>query len=149
MSDAVDPLMYAPQARLVDLATGKIIGTNVTAQLAGGGTQNTILSADLISAKVTLPNTGIAQLQVTLNNQRFFEGKPVFPPWKYNDFSESSTAGESTYSITLGQRLRLDLRYSNMPWTKMIVARVTDLQFSFPSSGGSQLTVIAEDMLTR
>ncbi len=148
MAETIDALMYAPQARLVDLASGKIIGTNVTATQSGGGTINTILSADLISAKVTLPNTGIAQLQVTLNNQRFFEGAPAYPPWKYNNFSQSSQGAEATYSITLGQRLRLDLRYSNMPWSKLIVARVTDLQFSFPSNGGSQLTVIGEDMLS-
>lgn len=136
--------MYAPQARLVDLQSGKIIGSNVTTQTGSSA----ILSGDLISAKITLPNTGIAQLTVTLNNQRFFDGGPVFPPWKYNNFDKGQTGAGNTYSITLGQHLRLDLRYSNMPWVKMMVARVTDLQFSFPSSGAAQLQVIGEDVLS-
>jgi hypothetical protein len=139
----IEPLLYAPQARLVDLETGKIIGTNVTQ-----GGQAAILSGDLISASVTLPNTGIAQLAVTLNNQRFFEGHPVFPPWKYNNFAKKQPGAQNTFSISLGQLLRLDLRYSGMQWVKMIVARVTDLQFTFPQSGGAQLKVVGEDMLS-
>src|SRR5712672_2336991 len=135
----IDPLLYAPQARLVDLASGKIIGTNVTQSGRAA-----LLSADLISASVTLPNTGIAQLAGTFNNQRIVGGKPVFPPWKYNNFAKKQPGTEETFSISLGQLLRLDLRYSNTKWVKMIVARVTDLQFTFPQSGGAQLKVVGE-----
>jgi uncharacterized protein len=147
----IDPnstLLYAPQARLVDLETGAVVGaTKATAQGAA------IVSPDIVSAKVTLTNTGIGQLQVTLNNQRFVDGQPIWPPWKYNDFSKQRhDAGASTdglASIVFGKLLRLDLRYGDTRWVKMIVAQVNDLQFSFPASGGSQLQVIGEDILCR
>ena len=47
----------------------------------------------------------------------------MFPPWKYNSLAQ----------IKFGQRLRLDIRYGGDAWHKMILARVTDLQFGFPS----------------
>lgn len=153
---ALDPALYAPQARLVDLASGTIIGTNVSSVMDIGANTTettTVVSADLISVRVTLINTGVAQLQVTLNNQRFVEGKPVFPPWKYNDFSARAPGGSTqdsagTYALTFGQRIRLDLRYANGPWVKMIAARVTNLQFTFPAGGAAQVVVTAEDMLS-
>ncbi|MCW5801157.1 MAG: hypothetical protein KIT31_01995 [Deltaproteobacteria bacterium] len=40
------------------------------------------------------------------------------------------------------------MRYGADPWSKMILARVTDLQFGFPQSGAAQLTVIGEDLLS-
>ena len=131
---ALDTPYFAPQARLVDAKTNKVIG-----EAAGGGSTPHQADVDLLSAKVTLGINNVCQLQVVLNNQRHKDGKPVFPPWKYNDLSR----------ITFGQRLRLDLRYGNeASWHKMIVARVTDLQFSFPQSGASQLTIIGEDLLS-
>jgi hypothetical protein len=151
----MEPALYAPQVRLIDLKTGKLIGTNVTS--AGEGdkkTTTTIVSPDLISARVTLPATGVAQLQVTLNNQRFDHGKPKWPPWKYNDFSrakknQAQQDSSGTFALTFGQQIRLDIRYGSMSgWAKLMVARVTDLQFSFPASGGSQLQVVGEDMLS-
>jgi hypothetical protein len=155
MPDPIVPALYAPQARLVDLASGQVIGTNVTSAASGHSiTTTTIVSADLISARATLPNTGVGQLAITLNNQRFMEGKPIFPPWKYNDFSAPSkldTAHQDavgTFGLTLGQRVRLDLRYSTGPWVKMMIARITDLAFSFPSSGAAQLQITGEDMLS-
>jgi hypothetical protein len=147
----IDPnstLLYAPQARLVDLETGAVVGaTKATAQGAA------VVAPDIVSAKVTLTNTGISQLQVTLNNQRFVSGQPIWPPWKYNDFSKARhDAGASTDGlggIVFGKLLRLDMRYGESRWVKMIVAQVNDLQFSFPASGGAQLQVIGEDILCR
>lgn len=147
----MEPAFYAPQVRLVDLKSGTIIGTNVTSDQK---TTTTIVSPDLISARVTLPANGIAQLQVTLNNQRFDHGKPKWPPWKYNDFSRAKKNqpqqdGSGTFALTFGQQIRLDIRYSTMSsWSKLMVARITDLQFSFPSSGPAQLQVTGEDMLS-
>jgi hypothetical protein len=43
----------------------------------------------------------------------------------------------------------VDFRYGEGTWIKMILAQVNDLQFSFPQSGGAQLTVIGEDILCR
>jgi hypothetical protein len=151
-------VLYAPQARLVDCSSGRLIGSNVArSRTDTTATIETIVSTDLVSAKVTLVNSGPAQLQVVLNNQRFDpqdHKRPVFPPWKYNDFTALSqrTAGSTqdsagTYGLTFGQVVRLDLRYGAGPWVKMILARVTDLSFSFATSG-AQLTVTGEDMLS-
>lgn len=147
---AISTKLYAPQARLVNLLTGKVVGaTNVETD---GGVAKA-LAPDIVSAKVTLTNTGIGQLNVTLNNQRFdhvnMRGGPVFPPWKYNDFSKGRAATEGGIGgITFGQKLRLDFRYGDGVWTKMIIAQVTDMQFSFPASGGAQVQVVGEDLLS-
>lgn len=124
--------LFAPQARLVDADTNEVIG-----KAAGKDTPNQA-DVDLLSAKITLSLNNVCQLQVVLNNQRHKDGMPVFPPWKYNGLTR----------IKFGQRLRLDLRYGGDPWHKMILARVTDLQFSFPQSGAAQLTVTGEDLLS-
>jgi phage protein D len=124
---------YAPQARLVDANTNQVVGQTTTP----GSTPNPA-DLDLVSAKVTLLINNVCQLQVVLDNQRNKGGLPVFPPWKYNSLAQ----------IHFGQRLRLDVRYGGDPWQKMILARVTDLQFGFPSSGAAQLTIVGEDMLS-
>jgi hypothetical protein len=139
-------VLYAPQARLVDCSSGRVIGTNVQQT-------DTVVSADLMSAKVTLVNTGPAQLQVVLNNQRFDpkdHKRPVFPPWKYNDFTKRKTTTQDssgTYALTFGQLVRLDVRYGGDDWVKMILARITDLSFGFTTSGAT-LTATGEDMLS-
>lgn len=122
---------FAPQARLVDADTNQVVGQST------GSTPNPA-DMDLVSATVTLTINNVCQLQVVLDNQRNRGGLPVFPPWKYNSLAQ----------IKFGQRLRLDIRYGGDPWHKMILARVTDLQFGFPSSGAALLTIIGEDMLS-
>lgn len=124
---------FAPQARLVDADKNEVIGS-----AAGGGRTPNDADVDLVSARVTLSLNNVCQLQVVLNNQRHAHGLPVFPPWKYNKLSQ----------IVFGQRLRLDIRYGGDVWNKLILARITDLQFSFPQSGASQLIVVGEDMLS-
>jgi hypothetical protein len=150
MTAPADTSLYAPQARLVDFDTGRVIGVSAANQttVQGGTTLPNPADTDLVSARVTLVNTGVSQLQVTLNNQANKAGKPVFPPWKYNDFSVQHTSGGEAVGITFGKRLRLDLRYGKGAWRKMIVARVTDMQFTFPSSGGAQLQITGEDLLS-
>ena len=124
---------FAPQARLVDATTNQVIGL-----AAGGKSTPNQAEVDLVSAQITLGINNVCQLNVVLNNQRHKSGQPVFPPWKYNNLSQ----------ITFGTRIRLDVRYGAGAWHKMIVARVTDLQFSFPQSGAAQLTVVGEDLLS-
>lgn len=143
--------LFAPQARLVDLATGKVIGASSSTSASGERTFS--VAPDLQSASVTLPSTGIGHLEVTLNNQRFVGGMPVFPPWKYNNFALPRTGTQDARTdglaaVAFGQRIRLDMRYGDGNWVKMIIAQITDLKFTFPASGGSQVTVIAEDLLS-
>ncbi|MEO8699967.1 MAG: hypothetical protein ABI867_07980 [Kofleriaceae bacterium] len=130
-----DLAFFAPQARLVDVDTNSVVGSSDANRLDGGGANPA--DVDLISAKVTLGINDVCQLTVVLNNQRNQRGRPLHPPWKYNDLA----------AIPFGKRLRLDMRYGADPWTKMIVARVTDLQFGFPN-GAAQLTVTGEDLLS-
>jgi phage protein D len=91
---------------------------------------------DVVSASVTLVNHGVSHAEITLNNHR--ADNPTYPPWKYNAFD----------LLAFGQRLRIDFRYGTAPWVPMILVRVTDLQFSFPTAGGAKLTVIGEDLLS-
>src|SRR5262249_35439729 len=67
-------------------------------------------------------------------------GLPTTPPWLYNHFD----------LLRFGQLVRLDMTYSDGdgPWTKMILAQINDLQFSFAHTG-AQVTVIAEDLVCR
>jgi hypothetical protein len=155
--------VLAPQVRLVDVSSGRIIGTNVqrdpTQRGADGrtvthrGSITTTTSPDLVSARVTLKNDGISDFEVVLNNQRFDPtnvNRPTFPPWKYNDFSVQAQHQDSTgtYVVTFGQRVRLDVRYAEGPWTKMIVGRVTALAFMFTTDGGATIKVTGEDLLS-
>lgn len=155
MTNPISTKLFAPQARLVDLTTGTVIGaTTVSVSGPPSGSRDVLVVApDIVSAKVTLTNTGIGQLNVTLNNQRFDHtryGAPIFPPWKYNDFSTARPrlADSGIGGIMFGQKLRLDFRYGDGAWTKMIIAQVTDLQFSFPASGGAQVQIVGEDLLS-
>lgn len=117
---------YAPQARLVDHQSGESIGGDAPAD------------ADLVSAKVTQLHSGISTVSLTINNQRNRDGRPVHPPWKYNDLSQ----------LRFGQRIRVDFRYGSENWVPMIAARVTDMSFAFPQSGGATVTVEGEDFLS-
>lgn len=149
MTDGISTKLYAPQARLVDLQSGVVVGA--TTATSPGGAPAPAIGADIVSARITLTNTGIGQLQLTLNNQRSVGGLPQFPPWKYNDFSQARPRvdpNQGVAAITFGQKLRLDLRYGDGPWIKMIIAQVTDLQFNFPSSGGAEVQVVGEDLLS-
>ncbi|MEZ4399292.1 MAG: hypothetical protein R3B06_04690 [Kofleriaceae bacterium] len=140
--------LYAPQVRLIDLATGKIIGAT-----RGSPTASAAIAPDVVSAKVTLTNTGVGQVQLTLNNQRFIAGINQPPVWKYNGFRKPIDRGaelaDGLGDLGFGQLIRVDFRYGDGTWIKMIVAQVNDLKFSFPASGGAQVQVIGEDLLCR
>jgi hypothetical protein len=148
MTAPVSTALYAPQVRLVDLATGKVVGATRASASATAA-----VVPDVVSTKVTLTHTGIGQVQITLNNQRFVDGKTPSPPWKYNAFRKPSERSQEVRDglgdIGFGQLLRVDFRYGSGTWIKMIVAQVNDLQYSFPAAGGSQVQVIGEDILCR
>lgn len=119
---------YAPQARIVDESGSPIvIGKNP-------------VNSDLVSVRVTQTHHGVSQVAITMNNQRHDEKhKPLLPTWKYNGMDP----------IKFGLRVRVEFRYGNTQiWTPMIVARITDVSFSFPSGGGAQLTLQGEDLLS-
>jgi phage protein D len=126
-ASAVDLTLYAPQARLFDLASNEEVATTT--------------SSDLVSVQVTLVNTGAAQVSMTLNNQAEDPATdPVFPPWRYNDLVKFKP----------GQRIRVDFRYGRQSsaWQTLIVARIVGVSFSFPAGGGARLTLTGEDLLS-
>ena len=118
---------FAPQARLV---------TPEGQPIAISGQP---ISPDIVSVTVTRVHTGISQLEVALNNQRHDAShRPLHPPWRYNKLD----------SVSFGTRVRVDMRYGNEGWTPMILARITDLAFTFPPAAGAQLTLKGEDLLS-
>lgn len=142
--------MYAPQARLIDASSGRIVGSSAGSG-AATSSQHSVVTSDLISATATIHNTGIGQLTLVLNNQRLDPSgfRPLFPPWKFNDFWTEGANGAGVYGLRFGQQIRLDLRYGSDPWTKVMLAQVTKLDFEFPADGGAHLTVTAEDLLSK
>lgn len=118
---------FAPQVRLVN-ESGEAIRIG-----------NQPVSQDIVSAKVTLVNSGVSQVEVVLNNQRHSdEHRPLAPGWRYNGLDP----------ISFGARVRVDFRYGNEAWTPMILSRITDLAFLFPQAAGSQITLQGEDLLS-
>ena len=116
---------HAPQVRLVT-EEGQPVAIN-----------GKPISPDLVSASVTLPHTGVGQTEIVLNNQRHNDAnRPVTPSWRYNGLGE----------VSFGTRLRVDFRYGAEGWTPMILARVTDLGFTFPSAAGSMVMLKGEDL---
>lgn len=119
---------FAPQARLVTQDGQPLLVGNQS------------IDQDLMSVTVTQPCTGVGQVEITLNNQRFGSPNPRTPPWKYNGLKQAELA--------FGTRLRVDLRYGQDPWTPMMLVRVTNAGFAFPSAAGATVTVTGEDMLS-
>jgi len=116
--------LYAPQARLVDPTSGTVLED---------------ANDDIASIRIQQVNHGVSQVTVTLNNQQTFPANPRFPPWQYNDMQ----------AFKFGQRVRVDFRYGGeAQWTPMILARITDLQFTFPVGAGATLAVVGEDLLS-
>jgi phage protein D len=119
---------FAPQARLV--------GEDGTPILIG----QQPVSADIISATVTLLNTGVSQVDVVLNNQHHTDNryKLPAPSWRYNKLD----------TLGFGKRVRVDMRYGSDGWTPMILARITDMGFVFPAAEGASITLKGEDLLS-
>lgn len=122
---------YAPQARIVSEDGSPILVSGRP------------ITADLVSARVTQTHHGISQVSLTLNNQRHEEHnehRPLVPSWKYNGLS----------AIEFGQTVRVQYRYGSdeEDWHPMILARINDVGFSFPSSGGARLTLQGEDQVS-
>lgn len=119
--------LHAPQVRVVD-ESGQ-------PPASAGQTVN----PDIISAKVTNVASGVSQLELVLNNQRHnAQHRPLVPTWRYNGLD----------TVTFGTRMRVDFRYGNGPWTPMILARITDIDFLFPTATGAQLTLKGDDLLS-
>lgn len=114
--------LFAPQARF----------------MLEDGEQVAIEPVDLQSVRVTLAHHGISQVSLSLGNQRTVDGRPVDPSWKYNDLS----------ALRFGKRFKVELRYGVEVWEPMILGRITDVSFSFPSSGPATVRVEARDMLS-
>ncbi|MBK4216493.1 hypothetical protein JJJ17_11200 [Paracoccus caeni] len=118
---------HAPQVRLV---------TETGQPLTVGGQP---VSADIISAKVTLTASGVGQADIVLNNQRHDDAhRPIVPIWRYNKLGE----------LSFGTILRIDMRYGQEGWSPMMMAQVTGIEFDFPSNAGAQVTLKTEDMLS-
>lgn len=119
--------LHAPEVRLV---TEK--GTPITVD-------DQPVSADIISAVVMLSASGIGTVDITLNNSRNDKAnpaRPMVPVWRYNALKE----------LSFGTLVRVDYRYGLDPWTPMILARITSVDFSFPSATGAQVTLKGEDL---
>jgi hypothetical protein len=159
---------YAPQVRVVRL------GNDLRAEGERGDVLTKDVLGDLVRAEVTRVNTGISQYTLTFNNwflstaldrsahsENLGEGSPTeatekngnvsfWPRFKYNDLGV----------LCFGNRLRIDMRYVPEPtagkptdegdatWTPMVSGPITDMQFSFASGAGAQLTVSGEDDLS-
>jgi hypothetical protein len=116
---------HAPQVRLV---------TEAGAAISIGGQP---VVPDIISATVTLSHTETGIVDIVMNNQRHgADGRPVVPPWRYNKME----------TLSIGSRVRVDMRYGADGWTPMILARITNMTFAFPSDSGSQITLKGEDL---
>ena len=101
------------------------------------------VNCDLVSARVTQIHHGVSQVSLTLNNQRHDGELPLTPTWKYNRLGV----------LRFGQHVQVQFRYARgedagEDWQPMMLARITDMGFTFPSSGGCQLTLEGEDMLS-
>lgn len=96
------------------------------------------VSPDIVSSAVTLPASGTAVVDIVLNNQRNEKAnsnRPAVPSWRYNALKE----------VSFGKVFRVDYRYGQEPWTPMILARITGVDFNFPSAAGAQVTLKGED----
>ena len=119
---------FAPQARLV--------GEDGTPILIG----EQPVSADISSVTVTQVNTGVSQVEVVLNNQHHTNDRHriLAPSWRYNKLD----------TLGFGKRVRVDMRYGSDGWTPMVLARITDVGFVFPSAEGAKITLKGEDLLS-
>jgi hypothetical protein len=153
----------APAVRVLKLADTMPSGED-------DGTEIPEIKFDLVSAEVTLLNTGSSQYTLTLNN--WFTALPgdadalqeaqelaqerradggAWPRFKYNDFQV----------LRFGMRLRIEMRYwpdakkNEVPfddanlrvWIPVISGPITEMTFSFSASEGARLTVVGEDDL--
>lgn len=141
---------HAPQVRL-------LIGDS------GGGTEPIVLPptsdangvshpvhADIEHAEVKQVHHGPSQVSIRLNNQRHEDTgkpKPVAPKWKYNAFDP----------LSFGQRMKVMFGYAigthqggpaNSQENLMLRARITDMTYDFPNTGGDKVTIKAEDALS-
>ena len=145
---------YAPAVRVLGLGDtlqpGRVPGSAIPG-----------LDRDILAVEVTQVHHGSSSYKITLNNwddaiassRRDRPAKydpasgPVWPPYKYNDFTE----------LRFGRRLRIDFSYwpdksasgkpdgaKGRPWIPMIAGAIVDMQFSFGQEG-ARLVVTGKD----
>lgn len=152
---------FAPDLRLIKLED----------KLQTGGENGSVLKghilADLVSAEVTMVNTGLATYTLTFNNTILTTAKDrkdeetagtadyappptgAWPRYKYNDFDV----------FRFGRRLRVEFRYwpeapgdatekaaASQKWVPMVSGPITDIDFSFTDEG-ARIIVSGEDDL--
>jgi Bacteriophage probable baseplate hub protein len=127
--------------------------------------------ADLVSATVTLPNTGLATYTLTLNNAILTTARDRADASasSEDDGSASTTAATQPWPrykynafdlFTLGDRLRIDFRYwpdapddadekqsASQLWVPMVCGPITDMEFTFVAEEGARVVVSGQDDL--
>ena len=153
---------FAPGIRIRKLGRTLQAGGEAGSDLPGH------IMADLVSAEVTLVNTGLSTYTLTLNNTILTtphdradaatsdddggssgSAAQPWPRYKYNAFD----------LLTFGDRLRIDLRYwpdapededpkqrASQDWVPMVCGPITDMRFTFAAEG-ARIVVSGEDDL--
>ncbi|MBX2796109.1 MAG: hypothetical protein KTR31_00530 [Myxococcales bacterium] len=133
------------------------------------GVEITEAQHDILEVSVTQVHHGVGQYCITLSNwhdtlpadrraprparqanERVVNGTPVWPRFKYNDFS----------LFQFGERLRIDMRYfpdpvdeldrdtrNNHRWVPMISGPISDITFDFTEKDGNIVKICGEDDL--
>jgi hypothetical protein len=129
--------LFAPQARLVllDETFKPLVAKDKQID-------QDHINQDIVSVTTTLLGNGISTVDIVLNNQRFSADpktvKTTSPSWRYNKLDR----------VRFGSAIRIDMRYGGEGWTPMILARITDITFNFPSAAGAEVTLKGSDLLS-
>jgi len=152
---------FVPGVRVMRLSKIPHPGRDVEAQ------EIVELRQDIMAVTVIRPCTGAAQYCITLNNwfdslprdrqkgvgpreEMAPDGNPVWPRFKYNDFTV----------VDLGMRIRIDMRYfpnddgtlsttdkQAQKFVPMISGPISDMRFTFSDKDGARLEICGEDDL--
>ena len=141
---------HAPQVRLLIGDGGQGTEPIVLPPTSDANGVSHPVHADIEHAEVSQVNHGPSQVSIRLNNQRHEDTtkpRPVAPMWKYNAFDP----------LSFGQRMKVMFGYAigthqgdsaNSQENLMLRARITDMTYDFPNTGGDKVTIKAEDALS-
>lgn len=140
---------YAPSVELLDENSASIV---IPPDASAGGRSHPV-HADIERAEVTQTHHGAAQMSVTLNNQRHelsTPPKPIVPFWKYNRFDYVRFGNKMLVNFGYVQGANQTGSESSVEFQKnlMIRARITDMTYAFPNSGGAKVTLKGEDAIS-
>ncbi len=140
---------YAPSVELLDEKRESIV---IPPDASAGGKSHPV-HADIERAEVTQTHHGAAQMSVTLNNQRHERSappKPIVPFWKYNRLDYVKFGNKMLVNFGYVQGANQTGSNSGITLQKklMIRARITDMTYSFPNSGGAKVTLKGEDAIS-